>query len=164
MAVIKLAEEQKYYDTMSGQDAFTVVIRGAAYLDHELGKLLASTAAEPRYLEKMNLDYEDRCLLAFALGLAVDLKPALTTVGSLRNALAHQPQRELQAGDATDLFNKLPSDMRESIPKMLRDRVISPKVTSFNNLNPLDKYVLMLVMLRAAITAARHQVEDARPK
>lgn len=164
MAVINLAEEQKYYNTMSGQDAFTVVIRGVAYLDHELGKLLASSVAEPKYVEKLNLDYEGRCLLAFALGLTINLKPALTTVGSLRNALAHQPQRELQLGDATDLFNKLPSDMRENIPKMLRDRVISPNVSSFNKLNPLDKYVLMLVMLRAAIIAARHHVENARPE
>ncbi|WP_281034093.1 hypothetical protein [Mesorhizobium sp. M5C.F.Cr.IN.023.01.1.1] len=36
MAVIDLASEQRYYQTMSGNDAFTVVIRGVAYIDFEL--------------------------------------------------------------------------------------------------------------------------------
>lgn len=159
MAVIVLEEERQYFETMSGSDAFTVIIRGAAYLDHELRKLLEAALAQPAYLKDLRLDYSSRCSLAYALGLNTDLKPALSTVGKLRNDLAHKPQRNLTAGDAKDLYSKLPPDSRSMIPDLLKKRVISPKVSSFKELSPMDQYVLMLVMLRSAIVAARHLIE-----
>jgi hypothetical protein len=160
VAVINLAEERQYFETMSGQDAFTVIIRGTAYLDYELIKLLQVAVAEPTYLKDLGLDYSKRCALAFALGFDSSLKGAFAKVGNLRNGLAHKPTRELTAGDAKDLFNALPTDSKNQIPGLLKDRVISPKVTSFQQLDPMDQYVLMLVMLRSAIIAARHTIEN----
>lgn len=160
--MINLAEERRYFETMSGQDAFTVIIRGAAYLDYELIKLLQVAVPEPKYLKDLSLDYSKRCALAFALGLDSSLKGAFAKVGNLRNDLAHQPTRELTAGDAKDLFNELPPDSKNQIPGLLKDRVVSPKVTSFHQLVPMDQYVLILVMLRSALIAARHLIENGR--
>lgn len=161
MALIVLAEERQYFETMSGTDAFTVIIRGAAYLDYEIDKLVTAAVSDPKHLKDLRLDYSGRCSLAFALGFNPEFKPALATVGSLRNELAHNPTRELTAGDAKDLYNKLPADTRSQIPELLATRVKSPKVKSFHHLTPMDQYVLALVMLRSAIIAARHMIENS---
>lgn len=160
MAVISLADEYHYFEAMSGNDSFTVIIRGVAYLDYELQKLLAVSVNEPSYIDDMNLDYSGRCKLAFALGLDPKFKPALTAVGGLRNKLAHDPARSLTQADASDLFGKLPASAARQIPEILKTRVISPKVEKFGQLDTLDQYVLMLVMIRAAVIAARHLIEN----
>ncbi|RUV90258.1 hypothetical protein EOA60_09740 [Mesorhizobium sp. M1A.F.Ca.IN.020.06.1.1] len=61
MAVISRQAEMQYYETMSGNDAFTVIIRGVAYLDFELEKLLAVCVKVPAELKAMNLDFAKRC-------------------------------------------------------------------------------------------------------
>ncbi|MER8959319.1 hypothetical protein [Mesorhizobium sp. M0701] len=160
MAVINLAHEQQYYDTMSGNDAFTVIIRGVAYLDFELDKLLSLCVKEPGELKAMNLDFAKRCALAFALGLDKAIKPALSAVGNLRNKLAHDPERHLTSEDADNLYGLLSARERLNIPAFLGKMVRSPKVT-FVELNPMDKYVLMLVLLRAIVVAAQRNIENA---
>ena len=160
MAVISLASEVQYYETMSGNDAFTVIIRGVAYLDFELDKLLRLYVVEHAELKGLSLDYAKRCSLAFALGLDRELKPALTAVGNLRNKLAHDPERHLTAEDADNLYSLLSVRERQNIPAFL-DTAKSPKV-SFPELGAMDKYVLMLVLLRSILVAARHNIENAR--
>jgi hypothetical protein len=112
---------------------------------------------------KENLDYSKRCALAFALGLNKEIKPALSAVGKLRNKLAHQPERHLTAEDAENLYSVLSSRERQSIPGFLDHMVRSPKVTSFTELSPMDKYVLILVVLRSIVVAAQSNIENAHP-
>lgn len=162
MAVISLAHELHYYETMSGSDAFTVIIRGVAFLDFELNKLLEMIVTQPAELKDLKLDYNKRCNLAFALGLNRDLKPALSTVGNLRNKLAHDPARNLTEEDAANLHNALTASDRAQIPELLAKRVVSPKVSRFEDLSTMDKYVLMLVMLRSAIVAAQRLAYDQK--
>ncbi|ESW95640.1 hypothetical protein X769_28220 [Mesorhizobium sp. LSJC268A00] len=160
MAVINLASEQQYYATMSGDDAFTVIIRGVAYLDFELDKLLGLCVKVPSELKAMNLDFAKRCALAFALGLDGEIKPALSAVGNLRNKLAHQPERHLTPEDAKNLYSVLSPRERQNIPAFLDKMSRSPKVT-FRELSAMDKYVLMLVLLRSIVVAAQHNIENA---
>ncbi|RUV75374.1 MAG: hypothetical protein EOR30_21305 [Mesorhizobium sp.] len=160
MAVINLASEQRYYETMSGNDAFTVIIRGVAYLDFELDKLLALCMKEPGELKAMNLDFAKRCALAIALGLDREIKPALTAVGNLRNKLAHQPERHLTPEDAENLHSALSPRERQKIPAFLDKMARSPKV-KFHELSAMDKYVIMLVLLRSIVVAAQRNIENA---
>ncbi|MER8793949.1 hypothetical protein NKH75_07040 [Mesorhizobium sp. M0984] len=160
MAVINYEHEMRYYDTMSGSDAFTVIIRGVAYLDYELEKLLGLCLKVPGELKAMNLDYAQRCALAFALGLDTDIKPALSAVGNLRNKLAHRPERHLTPEDAKNLYNVLSPREKQNLPAFL-DRTAKGSVP-FRELSAMDKYVVMLVVLRSIVVAAQRNIENAR--
>jgi hypothetical protein len=160
MAVINFEAEMRYYETMSGSDAFTVIIRGVAYLDYELEKLLGLCLKVPAELKAMNLDFAKRCALAFALGLDTEIKPALSAVGNLRNKLAHQPERHLTQEDAKNLYKALSPREKQNIPAFLARA--AKRSAPFNELNAMDQYVIMLVMLRSIVVAAQRNIENAR--
>ncbi|RWF78999.1 MAG: hypothetical protein EOS26_03260 [Mesorhizobium sp.] len=160
MAVISYEHEMQYYETMSGTDAFTVIIRGVAYLDYELQKLLRLCLKAPGELKAANLDYSQHCALAFALGLDAGIKPALKAVGGLRNKLAHLPQRNLTPEDAKNLYDVLSPGEKQNIPAFLAKA--ARRSAPFKELNAMDQYVIMLVMLRSIIVAAQRNIENAR--
>ncbi|ESY02756.1 hypothetical protein [Mesorhizobium sp. LNJC405B00] len=161
MAIINLQAENAYYETMSGNDPFTVIIRGVAYLDFELEKLLSLCLKVPAELKAMNLDYSKRCALAFALGLDNRIKPALAAVGHLRNKLAHQPDRHLTDEDAKSLYKALSTEEKQNLPKFL-DRIARTPKVEFRKLSAMDQYVIMLVLLRSIVVAAQRNIENAR--
>jgi hypothetical protein len=87
--------EKAYFAAMAADDAFGVVIRAGAYIDHELIKLLETTVLHPKALKQVPLDYAGRCALAVALGLDPRFQAPLGALGKIRNRLAHNPDATL---------------------------------------------------------------------
>ncbi|MES0074418.1 hypothetical protein [Mesorhizobium sp. M0058] len=157
-------QDAAYYAAMAAEDAFSVVIRAGAYIDHELIKLLEATVPAPNALKQVPLDYAARCALAVALGLDENFQPPLSALGKIRNKLAHNPEASLSDGDANNLYKALGDLERTMVhnnfAKTLAKR--DQKLRRFNDEPALDRFVLIAVVLRSALVVARRRVERMR--
>lgn len=155
--------DQAYYTAMAANDEFGVVIRSGAYIDHELIKLIEMTVPNPRALKNVPLDYAGRCALAVALGLDERFQAPLSALGKIRNKLAHRPEAALTSEDTNNLYKALSAEerkvMHERFAQITKDRGEKGR---FNDLAPFDRFVLMSVILRSALVAARRGIERDR--
>lgn len=153
--------DKAYYRAMSAEDAFGVVIRAGAYVDHELIKLLEATVVHPKALKKIQLDYAGRCALAVALGLDPRFQSPLAALGKIRNRLAHNPEASLTAEDANNLYDALSSAERKMVQdnfaKTLKRR--GQKIVKLADQTPLDRFVLIVIVLRSALVVARREMD-----
>ncbi|MET3518851.1 hypothetical protein [Mesorhizobium abyssinicae] len=153
--------EKSYYRAMAAEDAFGVVIRAGAYIDHELIKLLEATLAHPKALKKIQLDYDGRCALAVAVGLDPRFQAPLAALGSIRNRLAHNPEASLTVQDANNLYDALSSAERQMVQdnfaKTLKRR--GQRIVRLADQKPLARFVLIAIVLRSALVAARREIE-----
>ncbi|TIL50466.1 hypothetical protein [Mesorhizobium sp.] len=154
-----------YYAAMAAEDAFGVVIRAGAYIDHELIKLLEATVPAPKALKQVPLDYAGRCALAVALGLDERFQSPLSALGKIRNRLAHRPEASLSEEDAKNLYKALAGPERtmvqDNFAKTLQNR--GQKARRFGDEPALDRFVMIAIVLRSALVVARTHVEHVRP-
>lgn len=150
-----------YYRDMADQDAFGVVIRAGAYIDHELIRLNEMAVVQPEALKHLHLDYAGRCALAVALGLEARFHPPLKSLGAIRNKLAHDPRSTLTANDANNLYKAFAPEEKEIVVSRF-DKVVSDrgeKRRRFADQPPLDRFVMMAITLRAALRAGQRQLQ-----
>ncbi|RWE07664.1 MAG: hypothetical protein EOS23_26445 [Mesorhizobium sp.] len=154
-----------YFAAMAADDAFGVVIKAGAYIDHELIKLVEATVLAPKALKQVPLDYAGRCALAVALGLDDRFQAPLSALGKIRNRLAHRPESLLSDEDAKNLYKALAGLERtmvhENFAKTLAKR--GQKERRFNDEPALDRFVMIAIVLRSALVVARMHIERVRP-
>jgi hypothetical protein len=150
-------KELSFFETMSGPDAFTVVVKGAGYIDRELTKFIEMSVLYPSVIKDLSLDYQGKCSLASALGLPIRMRAPLKAIGSVRNRLAHDPDASLTETDAKNLLNCLSPDDREvteaTLSRLQRKR--GEVVVPLSRMGLLDRYVLVMITLRSGIVAAQ---------
>jgi len=157
-------DDDRFYAELTGKDPLGVVIRGLIYIDLELSALIEEAIYDPSHLKALKLDYSGRLNLAAALGLDGRFLPPLRALGSLRNRFAHQPNMSVSESDAQNAYEALSPHEKQIVRDSLRRvqaKLVTKGDTAFGELEPLDKLVLIMVALRAALRAGRMQVASS---
>ena len=150
---------------MVSRDDFTVVIKGAAYVEIAVKEFIEAHLARPEDLKNVHLDHFDRCALAVALGLAPEFHPPLRALGKLRNTLAHQPEASpLTKGEVNNLYKALSSEMKGMVSKLAKEMAEDSGTEKFRfaDTEPLNLFQLIVMVLRFRIDQARAEVLKAR--
>ena len=150
---------------MVSRDDFTVVIKGAAYVEIAVKEFIEAHLARPEDLENVHLDHFDRCALAVALGLDPEFHSPLKALGKLRNTLAHQPEATtLTKGEVNNLYKALPPEMREMVSQLAKKVAedSGKEKFRFTDTEPLSVFQFIVVVLRGGIYLARAKVVKAR--
>jgi hypothetical protein len=155
--------EAAFYQAMSNEaDALGTVIRGFIYLENQIIRFIEESVRQRDGLEGFQLGYAGRIHLAIALGLHPRFKAPLKVLGKIRNKFAHELTAELSAADADSLFGALNEVDRQIVQEVFRRLSANPQFhqrpPDFQKLDPLDRFRLILVSLRAAIISARLHV------
>ncbi|WP_100658815.1 hypothetical protein [Alteromonas flava] len=102
----------KLLNSFEGEDELGVVIRAHIVIEQFLNELLRGLIVNPKYLEKMNLDYSQTVQLAVTLGLDARFYPALNSLGKLRNDFAHNLIPNISKQAVNNLYKALDEDTK----------------------------------------------------
>ncbi len=101
-------------DTLAHDDVLNTVIKSAIFIEAELNAFFDAKLPNPRALDKLHLDFSQKCGLAAALGLSKWLLSPLSSLGNVRNKFAHRLDAELGKSEVDSFFNTFdPTDKRE---------------------------------------------------
>lgn len=154
-------EDQGFYDVLQGVDDLGVV-RAYIYLEREIHKLLDLFVSQPKYLEKMEMDYFQKIHLLVAFGLRPGLLPPLKALGKLRNDFAHELGTKLTNEREKNLYKSLQMLEKGCVQKAFEstNEKTGKKIKGgFSNLKPPDKFILIAVALRLALISERLKLE-----
>lgn len=158
------SSEEVFIAALFGEDELGVVVRAHIHIEATLLELLNLLVVDPKYLERMELDYAQRVNLAIALGLDSSHASALSTMGTLRNAFAHKLGTELSESRVKNLYKTL----SESDKKVVQNAYELTKSQagidgkSFGNLTRKERFILISVALRAALRLAIKEIRDTK--
>lgn len=144
-------DEAVFVQALSEEDDLGCVIRLTIVVEGILIRMTEQIVPNPRELEKLNLDYHGRVSLAVALGMPVEIAPALRALGRLRNRFAHRLDAKLEVAEVTDLYNTLPPDQRTYLHQFLKAisaEGVIPK-SHLSSLPPRQQLSLIAISLRS---------------
>ena len=150
---------------MVSRDDFTVVIKGAAYVEIAVKEFIEAHLARPEDLKNVHLDHFDRCALAVALGLDPEFHPPLRALGKLRNTLVHQPEASpLTKGEVNNLHKALSSEMKGMVTQLAKQAAEDSGKAKFRfaDTEPLSLFQFIVVVLRSGIYLARAKAVKAQ--
>ncbi len=154
--------EDAFLKDLRGEDELGMVIRAHIHIEHHLNELLNMVIPYPGYLKAMQLDYAGKVNLAGATGLRPDIVSPLLALGNLRNQMAHKLGTKITKSRERNFYKTFGSEgkhtIQQSYERTRRDLRVG-KGPKLNELSPPDKFVLMAVTLRAALLAAKIDVE-----
>ena len=154
--------EDEFLKDLQGEDELGRVIRAHIHIEHHLGEFLDMVIPYPRYLETIQLDYAGKVNLAGAAGLPLGLVRPLLALGNFRNKMAHKLGTKITKPRVQDLYKTFGRDekrnIQQSYERTWREFRVG-QVPKLKELNPPDLFVLMAVTLRAALLAAKIEVE-----
>jgi hypothetical protein len=144
------ADEAVFVAALSEADDLGCVIRLTIVVEGILIGMIEQVVPNPKELEKLNLDYHGRVSLAVALGMPVEIAPALRALGKLRNRFAHRLEAKLEVGEVTDLYNTLPPDQRTYLHHFLKTMGAEGVITKaqLSSLPPRQQLSLIAISLR----------------
>ena len=146
--------EAAFVRALFGEDELGVVVRAHIHIEAKLLELLELLVGDPKYLERMDLDFGQRVNLAVALGLKSEHAPAPSALGTLRNAFAHRLDAQLSEDRVNNLYETLSAGDKE-IVQLAYDRTNiqmgKPDAPSFKKLSPKERFILISVALRAML-------------
>jgi hypothetical protein len=136
--VRELSEFDIPHSLISADDPITILIGVHLHLEAFLIELVTRSLAKPAALDLDRLNFPSKLGLAVALGVVPELAfPALKSINSLRNRLAHNLNAEL-----TD------SDARRLVAEMQFVRSASA-LASIDPLGPAQQIALCAIVLQA---------------
>lgn len=109
------SEMVEFLKALAGEDELGVIVRAHIHIENQVERFLAAVLPAPHELGSLN--YATKVRIALACGLRPDLKPALKSLGALRNKFAHEPGKVLSAGDADAILASLGSREKAALAK-----------------------------------------------
>jgi hypothetical protein len=151
----ELTEEQFHAD-LQNEDDLGAVIRGHLHIEHCLNELLKRQIPFFDRLEKVNLDYEVKVVLAIAMGLNSAYEKPLKGIGLLRNKYAHRPRFNISASDTNNLYETFSVDDRNIIQGAYQrtNKNLSRQNIPFSKHEPIDQFILLAVTVRQMLILA----------
>ena len=160
LAVNTRSDEAAFHAELQGEDVLGVVVRAHIRVELCLNELIEALGADPRHVDKMNLDFAQRVHLALALGLSDSYSSALLAMGALRNKFAHQADARLGKQEINNLYKSLSSDDRNVVVQAYertKKQLGREEMPVFRKLDPKDQLVFIAIGLRAALDIAIRQ-------
>ena len=158
--------EAAFVGVLFGEDELGVVIRAHIHIEAKLLEFLELLVTDPKYLERMNLDFGQRVNLAVALGLKSEHAPALSALGSLRNAFAHRLDAQLSEDRVNSLYAELSAGDKEVLQlayERTNTQMRKSDAPPFKKLSPKERFIVISVTLRAMLMTAIREI-SARQK
>jgi len=152
--------DKEFQAALEGDDQLGMVIRAHIHIEAGLNDVLDVLLVSPKHVEKMNLDFSQKVMLATALGLRPRYQSPLLALGTLRNAFAHQLGTTLTKSRVDALYKSFASEDKEIIQishRKTRSQLDDTQVAEWNRLEPKDRFILMAVTLRALLQATYNQ-------
>ena len=134
-----------------------MIVRAHIRIELCLNELISILAADPAYIDKMNLEYSQKVNLAVGLGLLPEYAPSLLVMGSLRNAFAHRAEANLGRQEVNNLFKALPPDDRSIVHRSYertKKQLERSSMPGFRQLPAKEQFIFIVVGLRAALMFA----------
>ncbi len=154
--------EDAFLKDLRGEDELGMVIRAHIHIEHHLNELLNMVIPYSGYLKAMQLDYAGKVNLAGAMGLRPDIVSPLLALGNLRNQMAHKLGTKITKSRERNFYRTFGGEgkqtIQQSYERTRRDLRVG-KVPKLRELDSPDLFVLMAVTLRAALLAAKIDVE-----
>jgi hypothetical protein len=152
------AQQAAFVRALLEEDELGMVVRAHIHIEHQLIEFLRARLDPPEALDALDLDYSGRVKFALALGLSHDFKPALASLGTLRNNFAHKLGTKLTKQDANNFENALDPTTKD----ILRDAHVDTlkkfrqgqDITPIKLLDPKQRIISYLNLLWARIAAA----------
>jgi hypothetical protein len=136
-------------------DELAAVVRTHTYIEHELISFIEARVALAHALKPLNLDYAGRVSLAIALGLPKELKPALTALGTLRNAFAHRLDASLTAERVDQIYAAFSPKMKETAQKAYKQTSLKVRgeknPNALSTLPPRERFMIYMSSLYAIL-------------
>uniref|UniRef100_UPI0009905BC8 hypothetical protein n=1 Tax=Microbulbifer mangrovi TaxID=927787 RepID=UPI0009905BC8 len=141
---------KEFLAAVEAEDDIGLVIRAHILIEEQLNKMFDTFFLRPEYLEKMNLDYHQKVHLAISSGLSPLLEKPLKSIGSIRNKFAHQSDQILDSGIVNNLYKSFDNESKNNFHKtwkLVSDNNDPEEVTSFNQLDPKERFRLMAIII-----------------
>jgi hypothetical protein len=152
---MKKLSDEEFHETLHLEDELGSVIRAHLHIENMLDQLLAKQFPVVERLEELDLTYKDKIVLSLAMGFNEEFKPVLMGVGEIRNKFAHKPDFEITKQDTNNLYKAFPTEEKELIHKTIKSvNEATGNNLLFNSMNPREKFIIMVVVLRQIIFVA----------
>lgn len=152
------AEVQQLTADLFREDEMGAIVRAHIRIENLLIQTIESLLPRPKYLKKLNLDYDGRVTLALALGLKEQFGPPFRALGKLRNNFAHKLDTSLTKQVVANIYESLGADDKKQVQecfKRIKDENEETRhVKRFSDLEPGDQFKLIAITLWAVVRAA----------
>lgn len=145
--------QAQLFKTLGNNDTLAIVVKCAIFIEAEITELLSGGLHNPKALDKLDLTYFQRCGLVVAIGLDPRFLPPLNALGKIRNKFAHRLDAKLAKSEADAFYESFDSIDKKIIITAAKD-VETTRGKRFSQLDPMDRFILCAVALRAAIVYA----------
>ncbi len=156
---LRRLSDAEFYKMMADAEPFEAVIKSAIVIESEIEAFFDVAFMDPARLLKMELRYEQKVHLLLALGMDARFSSPLKSLANLRNRFAHNLDATFSVSDADNFFTAFTKQDQ----KMVRDSyhgLRKTEETPFDMQDPLDKFVLCVVWLRAALVVATQSIAE----
>jgi len=151
----ELTDEQFHAD-LQNEDELGAVIRGHLHVEHCLNELLKRQIPFFDRLEKLNLEYEVKVMLAIAMGLNAQYEKPLKGIGLIRNKYAHKPGFKISESDTRNWYETFSTKDKEIIQGAYQrtNKHLDREHISFSKHKPIDQFILLTVTIRQILILA----------
>lgn len=156
----ELTDEQFHAD-LQNEDELGAVIRGHLHIEHALNELLKRQMPFFDRLDKLNLDYEVKVVLAVAIGLNSIYEQPLKGIGLIRNKYAHKPGFKISESDTNNLYKTFSADDKTIIQGAYQrtNKNLNRKNIPFSKHKPIDQFIILAVTIRQILILAQKEWE-----
>lgn len=151
--------DSDFFNLMAVAPPFEMVIKSAIVIESEIEELFNRAFLDVKRIHKMELRYEQKIELALALGVHERFGPPLRNLAKVRNVFAHQADASFSLTYANDFYFALDKIDRRVVQENYR-LMEGKRGVVFDDLPPEEKFVLVVVTLRAAIKVAQLQTSQ----
>jgi hypothetical protein len=160
MASATFETNDPFIQALQTEDELGLVVRAHIHIEAQLTKFL-ELFARGEYLNKAQLEFNQRVYLAIAFGLKEEHAKPLLVLGNLRNAFSHRLDTQLSDDRVNNLYSALSGNDKQVVQQSYdrtesRMRQIGKK---FGDLSAKDRFILIAVSLQAMLKVAIGEVE-----
>jgi HAMP domain-containing protein len=147
------------------EDDLGMIIRAHIRIEILLNGIVETLAPNPKYIGKLELDYHHTVVLAMLLGLKAGIERPLRALGKLRNDFAHDIDTTMDLSKAKNLYETLEAEDKnivQEVFKRVKDKHPDTITeSSFNELQPRDKFKLIAVVLWERVNDALSNTKNS---
>ncbi len=146
--------QKELFKTLENNDTLAIVVKSAIFIEAEVVALVEGAMHDASALSGLDLTYHQRCGLAVAVGLNKRFLKPLRAIGNIRNKFAHRVDAQFskdQADNLYDAFDPVDKEIINQTGVYLADH----RQKKFQQLDPIERFVIYVITLRAAIVYAQ---------
>lgn len=150
--------EESFKKVLMNEDDLGIVIRTHLHVEYEINQLLKVLVPVSEELDLDNLSYSQKVKILFIMGLRIDFKAMLISLGKLRNKFAHELGFKLNLLAVNNLYDSLSETSKEVLHESYMKSIDKPAPT-YEELSVKDKFILIVIVIINAIRISKDEVK-----